>query len=418
MKMNSRAPLRSGAFFFLKASWETANCGTIGPMRMLGQRSSDTAWIEALARAEGFDLCGVVRPENFPELSRMPEWLDRGYAGEMKYLTDPRRSHPQSVLEGIRSVIVCALNYNTAKPYSTAAAAQAGTDDPRGWISRYAWGHDYHELLREKLESIVAAMRWRYEEQFEARVYADTGPVPERILAKYAGLGWTGKNTLLLNQELGSFFFLGVILTTLELAPTLAEGEAPPPDLCGSCRRCIDACPSQALVEPYVMDARRCIAYLTIELRGNIPEELREPMGWQVFGCDVCQDVCPWNRKAPVTQMAEFQARTFSADDGSPDTMADVPDNERAQEKALFLPRLEWLAGMSEEEYRQIFRGSPIKRAKWRGLARNACIALGNSSIRKGTTEHARIAGLLGRLSASPEPVIAESARWALSRIE
>jgi epoxyqueuosine reductase len=387
-------------------------------MGMLTQSGSETGWIEARARAEGFDLCGVVRPENFLELLRVPEWLDRGYAGEMKYLTDPRRSDPQRVLEGLRSAIVCALNYNTAKPYSTAAAAQAGSEEPRGWISRYAWGQDYHEVLREKLESMIAAMRARYKEQFDARVYVDTGPIPERILAKYAGLGWTGKNTLLLNQELGSFFFLGVILTTLELAPTLAEGEAPPPDLCGSCRRCIDACPTEALVEPYVMDARRCISYLTIELRGNIPEELREPMGWQVFGCDICQDVCPWNRKASVTQAAEFQARVFSADDASQDGMADIPDNESAQEEALFLPRLEWLAGMSQEEYRQVFRGSPIKRAKWRGLVRNACIALGNSSIPKGTTEHARIAALLGRLSASHDPVTAESARWALSRIE
>jgi epoxyqueuosine reductase len=387
-------------------------------MGMLTQSGSETAWIEARARTEGFDLCGVVRPENFPELSRMPEWLDRGYAGEMKYLTDPRRSDPQSVLEGVRSVIVCALNYNTAKPYSTAATAHAGGGEPRGWISRYAWGRDYHEVLREKLESMVAAMRGRFEEQFEANVYTDTGPIPERIFAKYAGLGWTGKNTLLLNQMLGSFFFLGVILTTLELVPTLAAGEAPPPDLCGSCRRCIDACPTEALVEPFVMDARRCISYLTIELRGNIPEELREPMGWQVFGCDICQDVCPWNHKAPVTQASEFQARIFSADDGSQDGMADVPENGRAQEEALFLPRLEWLAGMSQEEYRQVFRGSAIKRTKWRGLVRNACIALGNSSIRKGTTEHARIATLLERLSASLEPVIAESARWALSRIE
>jgi epoxyqueuosine reductase len=387
-------------------------------MGMLTQSGSETAWIEARARAEGFDLCGVVRPENFPELSRMPEWLDRGYAGEMKYLADPRRSDPQSVLKGIRSAIVCAVNYNTAKPYSTSAAAHAGGGEPRGWISRYAWGQDYHEVLRGKLDSMLAAMRGRYEEPFEARAYADTGPVPERIIAKYAGLGWTGKNTLLLNQELGSYFFLGVILTTLELAPTLAEGEAPPPDLCGSCRRCIDACPTQALVEPYVMDARRCISYLTIELRGSIPEELREPMGWHVFGCDICQDVCPWNRKAPVTQAAEFQARTFAADDGSQEGTADVPDNERTQEEALFLPRLEWLAGMSEEGYQQVFRESPIKRTKWRGLVRNACIALGNSSIQKGTAEHARIAVLLERLSASRELVIAEAARWALSRIE
>jgi epoxyqueuosine reductase len=387
-------------------------------MGMSIQCSSETAWIEALARVEGFDLCGVVRPENFLELLRVPEWLDRGYAGEMKYLTDPRRSDPQRVLEGLRSAIVCALNYNTTKPYSTAAAAQAGSDQLRGWISRYAWGQDYHEVLREKLESMIAAMRARYKEQFDARAYADTGPIPERILAKYAGLGWTGKNTLLLNQELGSFFFLGVILTTLELAPTLAEGEAPPPDLCGSCRRCIDACPTEALVEPYVMDARRCISYLTIELRGNIPEELREPMGWQVFGCDICQDVCPWNRKAPVTPAAEFQARVFSVDDASQDGIADKPDNESAQEETLFLPRLEWLAEMSQEEYRQVFRGSPIKRTKWRGLVRNACIALGNSSIPKGTPEHPRIVALLERLSASHDPVTAESARWALSRIE
>jgi epoxyqueuosine reductase len=387
-------------------------------MGMLTQSGSETAWIEALAKAQGFDLCGVVRPENFPELSRMPEWLDRGYAGEMNYLADPRRSDPQSVLEGIRSVIVCALNYNTARPYSTAAAAYAGGDEPRGWISRYAWGQDYHEVLRRRLQSMVAAMRGRYEQRFEARVYSDTGPIPERILAKYAGLGWTGKNTLLLNQELGSFFFLGAILTTLELAPTLAAGEAPPPDLCGSCRRCIDACPTQALVEPYVMDARRCISYLTIELRGNIPDELREPMGWHVFGCDICQDVCPWNRKAPVTQAAEFQARTFSADDGSQDARTDAADNKRTQEEALFQPRLEWLAGMSQEEYRQVFRNSAIKRTKWRGLVRNACIALGNSSIQKGTTEHARIAALLERLSASHELAIAESARWAFSRIE
>jgi epoxyqueuosine reductase len=416
--MNSRAPLRGGAFFFLKASWERANCGTIVPMGMLMQSGSDTAWIEARARTEGFDLCGVVRPENFPELSRMAEWLDRGYAGEMKYLTDFRRSNPQSVLEGVRSVIVCALNYNTAKPYSTASAEHAGGGEPRGWISRYAWGQDYHEVLREKLESMVAAMRGRYEEEFEARVYADTGPIPERILAKYAGLGWAGKNTLLLNQELGSFFFLGVILTTLELAPTLAEGEAPPPDLCGSCRKCIDACPTEALVEPYLMDARRCISYLTIELRGNIPEELREPMGWHVFGCDICQDVCPWNRKAPVTQAAEFQPRVFAPDHGRQEETSDARDLERAQEEALYLPRLEWLAGMSQEEYRQFFRGSPIKRTKWRGLVRNACIALGNSTLRRSGVDHVRIVTLLERLAVSPEPVIAESARWALSRIE
>jgi epoxyqueuosine reductase len=390
---------------------------TIVPMDMFMRSGAETVWIVGRAKAEGFDLCGVVRAQKFPELAHMPEWLESGYAGEMKYLSDPRRSDPWSVLEGIRSVIVCALNYNTEKPYSTVAAAHAEAGEPRGWISRYAWGQDYHEVLREKLEAIVAAMRRQFTPPFEARVYADTGPVQERILAKYAGLGWTGKNTLLLNQEIGSFFFLGVILTTLELAPTLAAGEAPPPDLCGTCRRCLEACPTEALVAPYVMDARRCISYLTIEFRGSIPEELREPMGWQVFGCDICQDVCPWNRRAPVTEALEFRARVFAPDEERPPRTVDSLDSEAMREEALFLPRLEWLAGMSQEEFRQFFRGSPLKRTKWRGLVRNACIALGNSSLRRDTADHARIGALLERLLASPEPLIAESARWALARI-
>ena len=386
-------------------------------MDMVTQTGAASAWILGRAKAEGFDLCGVVRAEKFPELAHMSEWLDRGYAGEMNYLTDPRRNDPRSAFPGIRSVIVCVLNYNTGKPYSTAAATRAETPEPRGWISRYAWGQDYHEVLREKLESLLKSMRKEFAEPFEARVYADTGPVQERVLAKYAGLGWIGKNTLLLNQKLGSFFFLGVILTTLELAPTLAAGEIPPPDLCGTCRRCIDACPTDALVEPYVMDARRCISYLTIELRGSIPEELREPMGWHVFGCDICQDVCPWNRRAPVTEATEFQARVFPPEEEVPARTVDPPDGKRTQEEAFFLPRLEWLAGMSEEEFRRFFRGSPIKRTKWRGLVRNACIALGNTSLRRGTAEYVRIVTLLQQLSASPELLIAESARWALSRI-
>jgi epoxyqueuosine reductase len=393
-------------------------CGTIVPMDMLMRSGAETAWIVGRAKAEGFDLCGVVRAQKFPELANMPEWLDRGYAGEMNYLADPRRSDPRSVLEGIRSAIVCALNYNTAEPYSTVAATHAEAGEPRGWISRYAWGQDYHQVLRGKLEAIVAAMREQFTQPFDVRVYTDTGPVQERVLAKYAGLGWAGKNTLLLNQELGSFFFLGVILTTLELAPTLATGEAPPPDLCGTCRKCIEACPTEALVAPYVMDARRCISYLTIEWRGNIPEALREPMGWHVFGCDICQDVCPWNRKAPVTEAVEFRVRVFAQDEERPHRTADSLDGERTREEALFMPRLEWLAGMSEEEFRQFFRASPIKRAKWRGLVRNACIALGNSSLQSGTPHHARIGALLKRLSVSPEPLIAESARRALERIE
>ncbi len=374
---------------------------------------SDTVWIEQRAKSLGFDLCGVVHAAKFPELAQTEEWLARGYAGEMNYLFDVRRSNPESAMPGIRCVIACALNYNTEQPKSIDAAREADTDEPRGWISRYAWGSDYHQVLREKLDDLVAALRAQFDEPFEARVYADTGPLQERIFAKHAGLGWLGKNTLLLNQVLGSWFFLGVVLTTLDLAPTLGATELPPPDLCGTCRRCIDACPTAALVEPYVLDARRCISYLTIELRGSVPEELREPMGRHVFGCDICQDVCPWNRRAPVAREEEFQPRIVLA------TKKDATDgSESLDDDSLYLPRLEWLASLDEEEYRKVFRGSPVKRTKWRGLVRNACIALGNSRLRRGTPAHQRISALLERLAVSPDTPISESALWALARIQ
>ncbi|MGB7283117.1 MAG: tRNA epoxyqueuosine(34) reductase QueG [Candidatus Acidiferrum sp.] len=274
------------------------------------KNSSETAWIIEQAIALGFDLCGVVRAEKFPELDLTKEWLALGYAGEMKYLSDQRRCDPPSVMPGLRSVIVCALNYNSSAPRSM-DAFQMENAESHGWISRYAWGDDYHEVLQKKLQKLASSLPERFTESFEARVYADTGPLNERVFAKHAGLGWLGKNTLLLNQKLGSCFFLGVILTTLDLPPTLGPADSPPADLCGSCTKCIDACPTGALVEPYVMDSRLCISYLTIELRGSIPEELREPMSHHVFGCDICQDVCPWNRRAPVTQSAEFQPRTL-----------------------------------------------------------------------------------------------------------
>ena len=264
-----------------------------------------------------------------------------------------------------------------------------------------------------RLDTLAGSLRERFTEEFAARAYVDTGPVQERVLAKYAGLGWLGKNTLLLNQMLGSFFFLGVILTTLDLEPTLGADELPPPDLCGSCRRCLDACPTQAFVEPYVMDARKCISYLTIELRGSISEELREPMGNHVFGCDICQDVCPWNRRAPISTIPQFQPRVFpSGEENGPET--EVP----LQEESLYLPRLEWLLGLSETTFRELFRGSPVKRTKWRGLMRNACIALGNSGLRRGMTDYDRIRKSVERLAASEDQVISESAHWALSRIQ
>ena len=428
----------------------------------------------------GFDLCGIAPIEEFEELARLPEWLARGYSGEMGYLADARRRELVRVLPGARSLIVCALNYNTPLPYSTEVPAEAhprsdivgaglaysersrgatpassapreasqainppasrdrGWRGPKGWISRYAWGDDYHTVMLGKLKALVAALRAQISEPFEARVYVDTGPVVERVAAKYAGLGWLAKNTCLINPQLGSWLFLGVILTTLELAPSLGlfDGpsrpsvEPPLPDLCGNCRLCIEACPTGAIVEPYLLDARRCISYLTIELRGSIPMEFRQAMGRHVFGCDICQDVCPWNRDAPVTQLAEFLPRTFATQQpvgtrhavGCQDILHAMPlpcagEAPELDPASLFAPELEWLAGLTEEEYQEIFRGSAIKRAKWRGLVRNACVALGNSGVRPGTAAQSRIVGLLKRLADSDDAIIAEHARWALSRL-
>lgn len=377
--------------------------------------AADTIWIVEQAKGIGCDRCGVVGAEKFPELENTQDWLERGYAGEMKYLSDPRRGDPRGAMPGVRSVIVCLLNYNTEYPLSVDARLPAQQDDPRGWMSRYAWGGDYHEVLKERLQALIGLLRERFPDPFEARAYVDTGPVQERVLAKYAGLGWLGKNTLLLNQTLGSYFFLGVILTTLDLEPTLGRGETPPPDLCGSCQRCLEACPTQAFVEPYVMDARKCISYLTIELRGSIPSQLREPMGNHVFGCDICQDVCPWNRRAPASPLVQFQPR-----DLPPHQEAAFPSQAtpKAEEDSLFLPRLDWLLTLSEADFREVFRGSPVKRTKWSGLVRNACIAAGNSGIRPGGANYARILVSLQKLAACDHSIVAESAQWALSRIQ
>ena len=374
-------------------------------MEILQHTAEDTAWIVQQARAEGFDLCGVVRAARFPELERLGEWLQRGYGGEMRYLEDSRRADLRAVMPQVRSAIVCALNYNTDFPLSISRspARDSPGEAATGWISRYAWGDDYHEVLWDLLNRLAARLAERFPEEHTTRAYADTGPVSERVLAKHAGLGWIGKNTLLLNQELGSWCFLGVVLTSLELEPSRTSDDSFAPDLCGSCRRCIEACPTDALVEPYVMDARRCISYLTIELRGAIPEEYREAMGTHVFGCDICQDVCPWNRKAPFTARAEF----------SPRRLAENPPGA-----STFEPELEWLLSMSEERYRHAFRGSPVKRAKWRGLMRNACIAAGNAAWKTGPAVRGRMVSLLERHAGGSDPVIRESARWALSRIQ
>jgi epoxyqueuosine reductase len=352
-----------------------------------------------LSRAAGFDLCGIAAAADFPELAHLEEWLDRGHAGEMRYLHDARRRSPALAMAGARSVIVCALNYNTAFPASTEVLAfSAGQNGPQGWISRYAWGDDYHSVLGEKLKTLIERLRAEFSEPFEARAYVDTGPIVERVAAKYAGLGWLAKNTCLINEEIGSLFFLGVIITTLDLAASLEAAQSPAADLCGNCSLCIDACPTGAIVEPYVLDARRCISYLTIELRGAIPSELREPIGRYVFGCDICQDVCPWNRRAPLTTLANFQPRA-------------------RREHSLFSPGLEWLVSLSEEEFRETFRGSPVKRTKWRGLVRNACVAIGNSGLRPGELRYAEICARLSELASSSDTNLAEHAHWALGRL-
>jgi epoxyqueuosine reductase len=388
--------------------------------------AADTAWIAERARALGFDLCGVAPAEKFPELARAEEWFARGLAGEMKYLGDARRGDPGRVLAGARSVIVCGMNYNIDAPRSVDVAdatrdrgrvgvdETADYDEGRGWISRYAWGDDYHDVLRSRLNTLVAEMRDRFDEPFESMAYADTGPLQERIFAKYAGIGWIGKNTLVLNQQMGSWFFLGAILTTMKLTPSLDEVENPPPDLCGSCTRCIDACPTDALIAPYEMDARRCISYLTIEHRGPIPMEFRTAIENHVYGCDICQDVCPWNRRAPTTSTSEFQPRKF-------EHAITSAANDRAHSgklDSLYRPSLIALAAISEDEYKVAFRGSAIKRTKHRGIVRNACIALGNAKFERGSGGHAEAVDVLQRLSTSNDAVISESALWALSRIQ
>jgi len=351
----------------------------------LNQSTHITDLVKQAAREAGFELAGVAPVHDFDELDRFREWIAAGRAGEMKYMEardesgSLKRASLRSTLPWVRSVIVCAINYNTAQPYSIQAH-----NPQRGWIARYAWGQqDYHDAVLNRLRVVETKLRATVGgSQLQTRCYVDTGPIVERTYAKYAGVGWIGKNTCILNQKMGSWLFLGVILTSLELEPDL-----PAPDRCGSCTRCIDACPTDALVAPYQLDSNRCISYLTIEKHGMIAEDMRAGMGHEVFGCDICQDVCPWNRKAPATDAAEFQPR-----------------------EGLVNPALEWLAGMSAEEFREKFRGSAVRRAKRSGLRRNAAIAMGNSGDR-------RFGPLLEKLKADEDAVVAESAEWAAKRL-
>jgi epoxyqueuosine reductase len=355
--------------------------------------------IVTLAQEAGFSKAGIApvpspgEEADYAELRHFEPWIERGRAGEMQYLK--RRDEANRLLRSslriaipwARSVIVCAANYNADAPKSVDPAPAESA-----WISRYAWTgqgpgkpSDYHDVLLARLKKLEQTLQQALG-PFVSSCYVDTGPLVERIYAKYAGIGWIGKNTCIIDQELGSWLFLGVILTGLELPSASPLRVAD--DRCGSCTRCIDACPTGALTAPYEMDGSLCIAYLTIEKRGPIPEPLRSQMGRQVFGCDICQDVCPWNRRAPVNR-----------------------DEDLVVRPELVNPALAWLAELDAESFRRLFRQSPVQRTKLGGLLRNVAIAMGNSGLEEYLPK-------LREWAAGPDPVLAEAAQWALARSE
>ncbi|MGH9360053.1 MAG: tRNA epoxyqueuosine(34) reductase QueG [Terriglobia bacterium] len=404
----------------------------------------------------GFDLAGIAPAAVWQDLEISRQWVEAGYGGEMAYLSNPKRHDPRRVLPSIQSVVCVGLVYNAPAPYSTEAeqahSAPAGKQcgsETRAWISRYAWGEDYHKVMRTRLERLRKEIEM-LAPQAETRVYVDTGPVVERAFARYSGIGWTGKNTCLINERAGSWFFLGVILTNLVI-----PADMPAADRCGSCTRCLQACPTSALVKPYVMDASRCVAYLTIELRGAIAETLRAGIGSNVFGCDICQDVCPWNwphptthqhdtgsdsrRRAAVTRVPEFLPREAPMDAGrsntselrSPetprpfrgsaqaaeleigaimDTLSAQTSGEPVHSFSLFNPLLQDLASLSEQDFTRAFSRSPVKRTKYRGWLRNLCVAMGNSA-------DPSLIPWLEQASKHADPVIREHAVWAVSRL-
>jgi epoxyqueuosine reductase len=305
--------------------------------------------VKRLAHECGFELVGIARAEPSTDSDRYFEWVNRGMASAMSYLTDRRariRTDPRHLLPAAQSIICVGKVYNGPQPYSTEF-----NDSERAWISRYAWGDDYHFIVRAGLENLVLKLRDRAG-AFDSKICVDTAPLLERSYARDAGLGWIGKNTCLINQYAGSWFFLGELLTSLDL-----EAGIPQEDRCGSCTRCIDACPTQALVPDgaghYRLDARLCISYLTIELHGPVPEQHHRAMGRHVFGCDICQDVCPWNQRAAMTLEPGFAPREVA-------------------------PPLEKLAAITEAEFRDMFRNSPLARAKYAGFRRNIEIAMSN----------------------------------------
>ena len=333
--------------------------------------------IKAQAFGLGFDLAGVTRLGPADTAQAFDDWIARGYAGDMHYLprwADKRRD-TRLPFPGTVSAIVVAMDY--------------GGKTPSGPVARYARGDDYHDVMTAKLDALHEWIAAQVGHTVHGKAYVDTGPLLERDLARRAGLGWFGKNTNLLNPELGSFFFLGALLVDLELQPD----EPFEADRCGTCTRCLEACPTNALVEPRLLDATRCISYLTIELKGEIPEDLREPMAGLLYGCDICQDVCPWNV-------------TFARD--LPDQSPFAPRQGIADKNARELART--ILAMDDATFRLAFHGSPMKRAKLRGLKRNAAVVLGNVG-------DSRDVSLLIRAVDDAEPLVAAHAASALARI-
>ena len=352
-----------------------------------------------LALKCGFTMAGLVElphAEESRDANRFTSWIAEGHAGTMQYLSrasesgELTRARVATPFPWARSAIVCFASYHSDAPLSTE------TQDPRsGWIARYAWSgrvdaegnrrpSDYHKVLLKRLKNLEARLR-EFHGAFESRAYVDTGPVVERALATAAGLGWTGKNTCLIHPKLGSFGFLAVLLTSLKATP---EDQTPKvADRCGTCRRCLDACPTGALIAPYKMDATKCISYLTIEHKGTIAADLMAGMGRQVFGCDICQDVCPWNRKAPIAVDAELEPRA-----------------------ELVNPALEWLAALDEPAFERVFNGSPVRRAGFLGMRRNTAIAMGNSGDQ--SYRHR-----LKQWVESTDEGLRSAARWALSKL-
>jgi epoxyqueuosine reductase len=345
-----------------------------------GSRVVSPADVKACAAAAGFDVCGIAPPAAFAELDFLNEWLSRGYHGEMQYMarTADRRADVRTIMPSATAVIMLGTVYNTDRPYSS----RTGGPEVAA-IARYAWGDDYHGVIEDRMRRLVDSLR-PIAGPFEQRSYVDTGPVQERVYARYAGLGWIGKNTCLINRELGSWLFLSAIITDLPLMP-----DAPALDHCGRCTLCIDACPTGAITAPYQLDARRCLSYLTIENKGEIPDEYRNALAAHVYGCDICQDVCPWNRKAAVTSDSPWRPRP-----------------------GLDAPRLLDLWNRSDAELRGLLKGSPMKRAGVRRLRRNLAVAIGNSGDPSAAEDLERMED-----ETCSDPLVAGHVAWAAGKL-